>query len=439
MGILKENNITAYFTQPEFKPILYLLPLLAVLLVGNFFFLSGLWLWISVVALFLLGSILFAVSFRLAKANAEAKAKTLEMASIISHLSSGVIFYDSEFEIILCNPAAQNIFRVREDDIVGKKMSADLVSDPKLKTLIQVIFSSLAPKVVRRSDPGAYPQIADVSFEDPRLELSVITERVFDEKGKLVGFLKLITDKTREQELLSSKTEFIAVAAHQLRTPITAINWAFEGLGGSDLSPQQKELADTGFLAAKKMLKTVNDLLDVSKMEDGRFGYQFEDTELVSFVRDMLSRMRDVSTQYGIKLYFDCSVEKIWVQVDQSKFSMVLSNVLDNAIRYNVENGEVFVSLKSDPVTSRAVIDIRDTGIGIPPHQMDKLFSKFFRAENAAKAVADGSGLGLYIAKNIMEQHGGGITVQSELNRGTVFSISLPEKKPTDTGVLTAE
>lgn len=426
---ISKSSFVRYLGQPEFRPVFYLAPFLLVLIIINFLYSPYQWAIVGLgicLAVFALISIL---GLRLARANMRVKIETEQMEGIIAHLNIGVVAYDNDFNVLIFNPAAQEIFGISEQEAVGTKLSAALASDPKFKILAQVVFSSLAPTVIARSEPGAYPQVVDISFDDPRLELRVVTDKTVDSKGITSGFVKLITNRTREIELLKSKTEFITVAAHQLRTPLTAINWALESLEGTNIAGQQKELVDTGFMAAKKMLKTVNDLLDVAKIEEGRFGYQFEEVNMVSFLEDILSQSNDLSKQYNIKLYFSHPKESITAYIDQQKMSMVLFNLLDNAIKYNVENGEVTVTIEKEKDEPFAKVSIKDTGIGIPPNQIEKLFTKFFRADNVVKYAPDGTGMGLYIVRNIINRHGGRIWVESELNRGTTFYFTIPTSR----------
>lgn len=419
--------------QPEFRPVFYLLPLVIAVGVIGFIYLPFLWAWVVVGILLLIGALLIAMSWRLSLANVRIKTETSQMESIIAHLNMGVLAYDASFRVLIFNPAAEEIFGLSSKDVIGTTLSADLSSDPLRKLLIQVVFSTLAPTVVRRSDPGVYPQVLDISFDEPRLDLRVTTDRIFDNAGQVSGFVKLITNRTREIELLKSKTEFISVAAHQLRTPLTAINWAVESLVGSkNVDEQEKETLQTAFSAAKKMLKTVNDLLDVSKIEEGRFGYQFEVVDLASYLEEILADANDLAKQYGIKLYFQRPQQSVRVVIDKQKVSMVLYNLLDNAIKYNVEHGTVTVSAQMVQGKPFAKVSIVDTGIGIPSDQVAKLFTKFFRAENVTKVAPDGTGLGLYISRNVIRRHGGDIWAESEINRGSTFSFTLP----TDTNVI---
>lgn len=413
--------------QPEFRPVFYLSPFILAAVIIGFVFLPAPWNLIVAAILLLVWLLLMGLSWRLAKANVHIKTEAVERRSIIEHLPIGILSYNNDFAVTAFNPAAQEIFQLAAEDVIGKKLSADMASDPRFKTLISIVFSTLAPVVIRRSDPGAFPQILDISFEDPKLDLRVITDRILDEGGAPMGFIKLISDRTRENQLLRAKTEFISVAAHQLRTPLTAVNWAFEALAGAQLPPEQTELVATGFSAAKKMLKTVNDLLDVSKIEEGRFGYQFEEVDIVSYLEEVLASSNQMAAQYGIKLYFQRPAETMpHALVDKQKLSMVLYNLLDNAIKYNVQNGQVTVAVTKEEGEPFLRVSVQDTGIGITPDEVEKLFGKFFRASNAIKAVPDGTGLGLYIARNIIQRHGGRMWVESELNRGTTFFLTLP-------------
>ncbi|MFA6494769.1 MAG: ATP-binding protein [Candidatus Paceibacterota bacterium] len=416
--------------QPELRLVFYMLPLFLILVIIGFSFLSLPWgiivLGIAAVAITITG----VVGWRLAAASLDVKTQSGQMESVISYIGTGVLAYNTNFSVLIFNQAAAEIFGVREEEIVGQVLSTTMVSNPQFKALAQVVFTSLAPSVVQQSDEGVYPSVVDIVFENPHLELRVVTNRIFDAAGQLVGFVKMITNRTREAELLRAKSEFISIAAHQLRTPLTAVTWALEALEKETVTQSQKELIDTGYVASKLMLKTVNDLLDVSKMEEGRFGYQFADVSIVDFLSTVLADAQVVAGQYGVTLYFQRPAKPVPpVFIDQQKMSMALFNLLDNAIKYNVVNGEVTIGVHNEDDRPFIKITIQDTGIGIPKDQTEKLFTKFFRGDNAMKVAPNGTGLGLYITKNIIVRHGGSIVVESELNRGTTFSIELPTDK----------
>ena len=394
---------------------------------GSLFFLSAPISYIGALGTVVFFVLIVVLILRLVQDEARLQLTVRQQEGVLHHVPAGIVAYDADFHVILFNAAAEAIFEVPAQHVLGMRLDASQSSDVHLRMLIQVVFSSLAPVVITRSEPGVYPQVTDVSFDDVKKDLRVITDRICDEKNTIVGFIKIITDTTREQELLKSKTEFIAVAAHQLRTPLTAINWGLEALESESLTVDQKNLVDTAFAAVKNALGTVNNLLDVSKIEEGRFGYNIQQTDLLPFLDELLIQVQTLAKQYAITLYFDRPLTPLPpVYIDAQKMSMVFYNLLDNAIKYNVEHGSVTIAVRALSPDPFVEITIKDTGIGIPPNQIDKLFTKFFRADNAVKTVADGTGLGLYIVRNIIRRHGGEVRVDSELNRGTTFHITLP-------------
>lgn len=346
---------------------------------------------------------------------------------LIANMADAVIGYDSGFKITLWNKAAETLFKIRREDIIDKTISPEKISDSTLRLLIQTVFSSLAPSVVQKSEPGVYPQLVDISFTDPELELSISTDRTMDGFGKAIGFFKIIRNRTRETELLRSKSEFITVAAHQLRTPLTAVHWIFETLiKNNSIAAPDKEVVENGLAASVKLLKIVNDLLDVSKIEAGRFGYNFANIDISVFMDDILKNANILAKEFGVSLYFDRPKTPISIFADSQKLGMAISNLIDNAIKYNVKNGQVIVKIEGYPGRPYIQITIRDTGVGIAPEDLKKLFTKFYRGENVVKEQTDGSGLGLYITKNIIVRHGGNISAESVLGRGTTFYIVLP-------------
>jgi len=405
----------------------FFLPFLIALLAINIFYLPQLWLFLSAGIFIVLAAIILVNSLRLSRSNLEIKIERNELGSIISNLWDGIIAYDPNFRIVIFNRAAEQIFNLTSSEVMGQYFSPERAKEEKLKVLSQVIFPSLAPMVLRQSEAGVYPQIVDISIDEPKAEFRVATDKIIDPNGNLLGFVKLIHDRTREVELLRSKTEFIAIASHQLRTPLTGIHWALESLAKENLSDGQRQLVDNALNTAIKLIKTVNDLLDVSKVEEGKFGYDFQDINIVEFISKVVDDMKDLSRQFKIKINFEKPVEEsIILSADPQKLSIVVSNLIDNAIRYNVENGEVFVSLEKIKDKPFVEITVRDTGIGIPEGEINKLFTKFFRAQNALEFAPNGSGLGLYIVKNIVRRHGGEIWAESEINRGATFHFTLP-------------
>jgi two-component system phosphate regulon sensor histidine kinase PhoR len=379
--------------------------------------------------LLLLVFILSAASvYHSAKKDRDTSIERSELNSIFSSLNDALIVYEADFRVIFFNPAAERIFKLDAKAMVGHVFSPRDVERDGWRTLIQIIFPSLAPRVIARTKEGEYPQIVDISFTDPPLEFRVTTAPVTDEYGKTLAFMKIIRDRTSQVLALRSKSEFVTVASHQLRGPVTDINWALQSLNNATgLDDTNKSIVTNSLAASQSLLQRIEDLLNIAKMEDGQFGYKFEDADISDFIAKVLADILPAAQKAGVKVYFDRPQESLpHVFIDPRRLSLVVTNLLENSIRYNVENGEVTVSVDKMQDKPYIVVKVKDTGIGIPPEAMEKLFNKFYRADNALKRQTEGSGLGLYIAKGIVNAHGGQIWAESELNRGTTISFALP-------------
>ncbi len=363
------------------------------------------------------------------KKNRGASLGDSELTGILTNIDDVLVVYDQDFKVVFFNGAAEKLFKLSANVALGHVLSARDVEKDGWRILAQVIFPSLAPRVIVRSKEGDVPQVADVSFTDPEIELRVTTIPVMDpvSRNPLV-FMKIIRDRTALVAALRAKNEFITVASHQLRGPATDINWALQSLSSvAGLDDTNKMIVETAAAASQNLLRRIEDLLNIARMEDGQVGYQFEDADLVDYVGRMLADVLPAARKAGVKIYFDRPTEPMpHVQIDTKHLSLAVTNLLENAIRYNVENGEVTVKIDKMQDKPYIVVSVKDTGIGIPPEALGKLFTKFYRADNAVKSQTEGSGLGLYISKGIIAAHGGQIWAESELNRGTTISFALP-------------
>ena len=369
---------------------------------------------------------------RTARSKFEQKVKNTELEAVIGNMRDGVIVYDINFRILNVNRATEEIFGISAQEVTGVFITPEFVKNPHLRSFAQVIFPSLAPSINALSE-GGWPQIMDIIFEEPRLELHTILNRITDQDGRVIAFLKLITDTTREKAIIQSKSDFIAVAAHQLRTPMTALNWIFESLE----KDAEKKKEDAAFLVSiheghglvQRSLKIVNDLLDAAQIEDGRFGFTPQDTDIAEFIGSVIAGAKPYAEENGVSLKFLTPENHFHVVTDPERLGISASNFIDNAIKYNTRNGSVTVDTRLSPDNNLVIVRISDTGIGIPKEDMGKLSQKFYRGSEATHLEPNGSGLGVYISKNIIERLGGTMEINSEVGRGTVVSFTVPAKK----------
>jgi signal transduction histidine kinase len=225
------------------------------------------------------------------------------------------------------------------------------------------------------------------------------------------------------------KSEFISIAAHQLRTPLSAIKWAIKMVLDGDagaLNEEQQAILSKGYISNERVINLINDMLNVSRIEEGNFGYRFEQANFMVLVSLVTDNLQSLLREKQIKLKVESSHKVIAIDIDEEKMYMALESLLTNAIKYSPPNSEVKLVLEKG--SNMLVIRVKDRGLGIPVADQSKIFTKFYRAQNALKVETDGSGLGLFITKNIIEKHGGDITFTSEEGKGTEFVCTLPLK-----------
>ncbi|MCL4404207.1 PAS domain-containing sensor histidine kinase [Patescibacteria group bacterium] len=359
------------------------------------------------------------------EADRSAQDTEAEFRAIVENIPEGVLIYDQNFRILAINKAAEDIFGINAVEVLENQISPEMAQKPRFRLLTEVVFPSLAPSVTTIQD-NVWPQIMDLVFEDPHREFRVTLNRVTDGTGQAIGFLKLIADRTREKELLSQQGEFLTVAAHQLRTPITALNWTLESIAQTPNIPQPVAggIQESRNLVGRS-LKIINDLLEASRLEGGRFGLKKEPADMAEVVKAAVQGAAPVAEEYGVTLRSNPK-GPIVLPFDAERVGLVLANFIDNAIKYNSKGG--FVEVDAAPTDDgRSVrVSVKDNGVGIAPEDQKKLFQKFFRGSNITQIEPNGSGLGLYIAKNIIEGHGGKIGVVSEIGRGSEFWFTLP-------------
>ena len=237
---------------------------------------------------------------------------------------------------------------------------------------------------------------------------------------------------TRLEEMDKVKSEFVSIAAHQLRTPLTAVKWSLKGLKDGEfgkLDDEQQEAVTNGLKAAEGAIDLINDLLDTARIEGGRFGFHFDVGPLAPVVFDMLERLKPRAEHKGITIIPPKIPHDLLLRRDAERLGMALENSVDNGIKYTEPGGKITVTVKADEET--ITIMTQDTGIGIPKDHQHRLFDKFFRAPNAMLMQTSGTGLGLYLMKNIIESHDGTVRIESKEKEGTKVIYELPRvKKP---------
>lgn len=240
--------------------------------------------------------------------------------------------------------------------------------------------------------------------------------------------LELSRANEKLQKVDEMKSNFISVVAHQLRTPLSGIKWTLSMLLAGDmgsLNNDQKTFLMKGYESNARMITLVNDMLVADRIQSGRVHFGFQHIDIVDLMDNVLFEVSHSAAKRNISIKYKDKFENLpKAFVDPETMRAVLQNLLDNAIKYTIEGGGVEIDVKAE--SNHLLVSVSDSGIGIPKDQEKEVFGKFFRASNAAKQQTDGSGLGLYIAKTLVEKNGGKIWFESTEGKGSTFYFTVP-------------
>jgi len=346
----------------------------------------------------------------------EAKKETL---AIITNFTDGLLVLDKENKLSLINPKAKDFFDINTEKVFGKSI-AELSKISLFKSLTDILGAD--PKKIFRKEFSIGENVV--------LEATTVPLMHEGEKEK-IGTLIVLHDITREKLIEKMKTEFVSLSAHQLRTPLSAIKWTLKMLLDGDLgalTQEQHDFIEKTYKSNERLINLVNDLLNVTRIEEGRYIYGPVFADLGTLVQSAIDVYRDAINKKKIKFLFKRSSKDLpKIPMDVEKMRLVISNLIDNAVKYTLWGGQIILSI--DRTDGELEFIIKDSGVGIPAKQQKRVFSKFFRGSNAIKLDTEGTGLGLFVAKNIIEAHGGEIWFDSKEGQGTTFYFTLPTRE----------
>ncbi len=354
------------------------------------------------------------------------QSKAKDEAMLLS-IADGLVATDEDGTIVLTNEPFESITGFSKEEVKNKKLSDILkIFDEKKQAVPSTqrpITKTLQSKkrirnyttkyLYKKKDGSLFPVAISVS--------PVILE------GNVIGAVQVFRDISNEKEIDKAKSEFVSLASHQLRTPLSLINWYTEMLldDNKKISKQQQEYLSEIYNGSQRMVALVNSLLNVSRIELGTFTVEPETINIRNVLTSVIKELTPIihSKKIKVKTTIRRGVSKI--SADPKLFRIIIQNLLSNAVKYTPARGKVDVLVEKDNKNIR--IAVSDNGIGIPKEQQSKIFSKLFRADNAKNSDTDGTGLGLYIIKSILEHSGGSIDFTSEEAKGTTFVVQLPE------------
>lgn len=345
--------------------------------------------------------------------------------AILHSIGDGVFVIDANLKITMYNKISADISGYTSAQAIGKPYHKILkfVYEKDGKTNDQFIKQTIAtgePKDMSNHTFLIRKDGSKVAVADSAAPLK-------DKSGKVTGVVVVFRDVTKEREVDRMKTEFVSVASHQLRTPLSAIKWFLEMVLEGDagkINKEQRDFLQQAFDSNTRMISLVNDLLNVSRLETGRIMIEPVPTDLVKLCQIIIKESAPLISAHNLKFKFTKPAKIDKINIDPKLISQVVANLLSNGIKYTLSKGKVELKIVVD--RSNVIISVSDTGMGIPKNQQSKLFQKFFRADNAVSKETEGTGLGLYVAKSVVEASGGKIGFNSVENQGSTFWFTLP-------------
>ncbi|TWW12755.1 PAS domain-containing sensor histidine kinase [Dellaglioa algida] len=357
------------------------------------------------------------LSVRVEEAQESSEAERRRLDSVLSHMTDGVIATDRRGNVIIMNEAASTLLDQNEDDSIGKSILdiLDLRNQYTLRDLLE-------------NQDEIMIDLSDVEHEQI---LNAYFSLIQRESGFISGLVCVLHDVTEQQKIERERESFVSNVSHELRTPLTSMKSYIEAL--NDGAWKDPEVAP-GFLKVtqnetERMMRMINDLLNLSRMDSGTSKLELELVnlnELFGYVLDRFDMMINADGGTGKKYTIkrDFTKRDLWVELDTDKIVQVIDNIMNNAIKYSPDGGEITCRLLE--THKHVILSISDEGLGVPKKDLTHIFDRFFRVDKARSRAQGGTGLGLAISKEVIEMHKGKIWLDSSEGKGSTFYISLP-------------
>jgi PAS domain S-box-containing protein len=353
----------------------------------------------------------------------DAEEKLARYAAIVTSSDDAIVSKTLNGTITSWNDAAERMFGYTAEEAIGQPIT--LIIPPELHQEEVEIIGKL-----RRGIPIQHYETVRQRKDGTRVNVSLSISPVKDSGGNVIGAAKIARDISDRLELERRKDEFISIASHELKTPITTLKGfiqlllrKFERQGMPEAVPTLKKME----AQVDRLTRLIDELLDASKIHAGRLDYEVESVDLVALLRETMELLQATSPTHTLIV---SGAREAWIMGDKDRLGQVLTNLITNAIKYSPQANKVELSITASNKT--VTLRVRDYGIGISKEHQRDIFDRFYRVPDGLQ-VSSGLGMGLYITHEIVKRHGGEITVESEDGKGSTFVVSLPVKKNSNT------
>ncbi len=343
----------------------------------------------------------------------------------VENVGEQIVITDPDGIVLYANKALKKITGFKPEEVIGKKVgTAQLWGGLMGKSFYRQFW-----KIIKEEKRMFTGELTNKRKDGRKYVAAASIAPVLGRKGEVIYFVGVERDVTEEREIDRMKTDFISLASHQLRTPLSAMRWFLEMLLDGDLgklTKKQREVVADIEKSNDRMIELVNSLLNISRIESGRIIVEPKLVDLKEMIEGVVKELAEYIKEKKQTVVVSVHPELPKIKLDPKLVRQVYLNLISNAVKYTPEGGEIniFVSKKGKEVISQ----ISDNGYGIPKDEQEKIFDRFFRASNVVKKEVGGTGLGLYMAKAVVESSGGKIWFKSKEGEGTSFWFTLPMK-----------
>jgi two-component system phosphate regulon sensor histidine kinase PhoR len=358
-----------------------------------------------------------------------------KLVHTIESLYAGLLLVGGKGNMMQMNARARQIFNVQVDPI-GRPY-ADIIAHEAARNAIARMLTAAERENGSLDGSQAAEEIGVLDPEtDEERVFQMHAAQVRDEQQTLIGTAIILNDITEIRNLERMKTEFVAIAAHELRTPMTPIKGFISMLAqdADDTFTRDERQEYYGIIEQNvdRLGRLINDLLNVTRIERGIALQLFwEEVELRALAESVFEVQRGMTNTDKHVLVVESQPERVWATVGRDQIEQVLQNLVNNAIKYSPDGGEVRILIREEPERKSVLIGVQDQGTGIPESARARLFKPYLRIHNPQTAGVKGTGIGLFLVKNLVEAHHGSIWVDSEMGHGTTFWFRLPKSPET--------
>jgi PAS domain S-box-containing protein len=353
--------------------------------------------------------------------------QTRQWQAIYMGVQESIVLLNAKGKILILNPATERITGHKAQEMIGRHIGELFPKVGPLGSGIDYPGRSGLYETLEEKRPSDLFEAVVETKDKRHIWINYTYNPLWDGNGQMIGLVRVTSDVSTIKTVEQMKNDFVSMASHELRTPLGVISGYLNLFLAGQLGPltqDQQTFLERIYHSSADMSALVEDLLNISRIEAGRLEVSVQPFVIGQLVAEVINHLELKAQTKAIQIHIKHSNQPIKIKADRQKVEQALTNIIDNAIKYTYEHGQITISIRA--IDGAVEIVVKDSGVGINPEHIGHVFEKFFRGSNPLSVKEGGSGLGLYISRKLIELHGGTIKVTSKPEHGSIFTIKLP-------------